>query len=353
MRKVIAHVDEEQQCPLYRKGDALEFDDPSVQGVDYAPICVRAVGMIRPHVGAVRNGDEPDKHWRLYCGGCGKDHGNKAWFTLRAENIPTISRIAPKFAEFAILALTKTKLFAGVRTNALHRILPLLRERHAGDGEELLTRGQQGRALFLIVSGQYQVIQLDDRDVEHEITMLGPGDSFGETSLLTGEPASATVRAIGSGALLVVSKEDFPRLLSVVPSIGMTLAQVLANRVARASSWILEEIKRGLIGRLDLIPPVEIIQAMSVNNQTGTLTLQSEKRSGLIYFQEGQITHVQAGELSGEDAFFACLAWRRGTFRFEPGARELQRTIHQDTVGLLLEGLRRMDETTKLPAPEV
>ena len=125
---------------------------------------------------------------------------------------------------------------------------------------------------------------------------------------------------------------------------GMTLARILANRLARSSSWVLEEIKRGIIGRLDLITPVELIQAMNVNNQTGLLTVQSDRANAAIYFLDGQVADVQIGERRGEEAFFDFLAWSRGTFRFQPGTRDIARSIPGDTVGLLLEGMRRQDE---------
>ncbi len=342
VRKVIARVDEEHGCPLYHKGDTVEFSYPAVEGVDFAPVCMRAVIAFAGNIAAVRNGDSPLNHQHVYCGGC--DQG-KAWFHFGVEAAMTTFRVAPQFATFALNALGKMKLFSGARVSLLERVLPLLRERRVLDGEVVITRGQPGRALFIIVIGQFAVFSVDDHGVEHQLATLSIGDCFGEMSLITGEAASATVRAAGPGVLLEVTKEDFPRLLSVVPTMGMTLARILANRLARSSTHVLEEIKRGIIGRLDMISAAEIIQAMNVANQTGVLSVQGENRSAQVYFNEGQVADVRAGDKTGEDAFYDLIGWKRGTFRFHPGPKDIKRTIQCDTIGLLLEGMRRMDET--------
>ncbi len=208
----------------------------------------------------------------------------------------------------------------------------------------MITQSEQGKALFIIVTGQFVVIRIDDHAVEHQIALLGPGDCFGEMSLITGEGASATVRAKYASVLLEVPKDDFPKLLSMVPPLALTLARILANRLARAGSAVIDEVKRGLIGRLDLISPVELIQAMNVNNQTGLLAVQGERTNASIYFIDGQVADVQLGDRRGEEAFFEFLGWSRGTFRFQPGTRDIPRSIPGDTVGLLLEGMRRQDE---------
>ena len=54
---------------------------------------------------------------------------------------------------------------------------------------------------------------------------------------------------------------------------------------------------------------------------------------------------VQLGETAGEEAFFEFLTWAKGSFRFEPIRKEgTLKQVAGDTVGLLLEGMRRVDE---------
>jgi hypothetical protein len=64
-----------------------------------------------------------------------------------------------------------------------------------------------------------------------------------------------------------------------------------------------------------------------------------------IYLHDGQIHEVQMGDKSGEEVFFEFLSWSKGNFRFDPVRKsDSEKQFQMDTVGLLLEGMRRVDE---------
>ena len=84
---------------------------------------------------------------------------------------------------------------------------------------------------------------------------------------------------------------------------------------------------------------------MNVNCQTGMLLVENADKSMTIYLHDGQIREVQMGDKSGEEAFFEFLSWAKGHFQFEPVRKEEpQKQMQMDTFGLLLEGMRRVDE---------
>ncbi|MEK8022404.1 MAG: cyclic nucleotide-binding domain-containing protein, partial [Candidatus Hydrogenedentota bacterium] len=87
--------------------------------------------------------------------------------------------------------------------------------------------------LFIIVLGHFDVFTYDEQGVQNQIATLSTGDCFGEMSLITGEPVSANVIAREPGSLLEIPKDNFQRLLSVVPPLGATLARILAQRLVR------------------------------------------------------------------------------------------------------------------------
>jgi cAMP-dependent protein kinase regulator len=94
-------------------------------------------------------------------------------------------------------------------------------------GEVIITEGKQGPGLYLVVSGRVRV----SRDEEGEpvlITDLGPGDLFGEISLVMSKPSTATVTAVENTALLHLARDefhdatkDFPELLKGAYDIAM------------------------------------------------------------------------------------------------------------------------------------
>jgi hypothetical protein len=64
-----------------------------------------------------------------------------------------------------------------------------------------------------------------------------------------------------------------------------------------------------------------------------------------IYLHDGQIHEVKMGDQIGEEVFYEFLSWSKGNFRFEPIRKEAsEKQVQRDTVGLLLEGMRRVDE---------
>jgi cAMP-dependent protein kinase regulator len=86
-------------------------------------------------------------------------------------------------------------------------------------GETIIDEGDEGRGLFLVVSGRVRVLKRDGADVV-QVAALGPGDLFGEISLLLQKPSTATVVAEQSTALLFLARDgfleatsDFPELL--------------------------------------------------------------------------------------------------------------------------------------------
>jgi CRP-like cAMP-binding protein len=86
-------------------------------------------------------------------------------------------------------------------------------------GETIIDEGAEGKGLFLVVSGAVRVLRREGGDVVHLAT-LGPGDLFGEISLVMRKPSTASVVAERSTALLFLSRaefheatRDFPELL--------------------------------------------------------------------------------------------------------------------------------------------
>ncbi len=97
------------------------------------------------------------------------------------------------------------------------------------DGDIVFTEGEKSSHLYYIVSGQYEVIVRG-----RCVSTLSPADIFvGEMSFLLNNRRSATVRAIGHGRLLRVSKEQFINTIKEKPHYGIFLARLVAQRLVR------------------------------------------------------------------------------------------------------------------------
>lgn len=100
----------------------------------------------------------------------------------------------------------------------------------------------------------------------------------------------------------------------------------------------------GVKGRLRDMGLVDIIQIFNAERKTVAVHLGSELGYGRVYIKDGAIVHAAYREFTGPDAFFQLLAWQDGEFEVEPEAAAPERTIDEAPEGLILEGLRRLDE---------
>jgi voltage-gated potassium channel len=96
-------------------------------------------------------------------------------------------------------------------------------------GEVLARAGEPGDRFFFIVDGAIRIDVSADR--HHR---MGPGEFFGEMSLLDGEPRSATAVADTPIRLLVIHRRDFWRLLKEVPALTEIILVTLSRRVRQA-----------------------------------------------------------------------------------------------------------------------
>ena len=103
---------------------------------------------------------------------------------------------------------------------------------------------------------------------------------------------------------------------------------------------------RGVTGQIENLPLPDIVQILSIGMKTACVTLTAGKRQGKIWFRDGALGHANAGVGEGEEAFFEMLDWNEGTFEIRHGVRTDKKTVDNDAMFLVMEGLRRIDEAS-------
>jgi small-conductance mechanosensitive channel/CRP-like cAMP-binding protein len=98
-----------------------------------------------------------------------------------------------------------------------------------GSGERVVRQGEPGDTCYVVDSGRLAVL-VSDGKAEREVARLGPGDLFGEMSLLTGEPRAATVRVVDDARLVSVGSTSLRAALEASPDLANRLAEVTALR---------------------------------------------------------------------------------------------------------------------------
>jgi DNA-binding response OmpR family regulator len=97
-------------------------------------------------------------------------------------------------------------------------------------------------------------------------------------------------------------------------------------------------------GRLGVLDVTKIVSMVEPLRLTGVLRLTDGKRQGQVHFVEGAVRHAELLEMQGPDALFLLFHLKTGAFRFDLEPATSAHTIEGNTMSLLLEGLRQMDE---------
>ena len=93
-------------------------------------------------------------------------------------------------------SLERASPFASLPPDALRWLAERLQPVRFEPGESILHRGEPGDAFYLVRDGRVAVLGQRPDGTEYEIDALCAGEPFGELALLSGEPHSATVRAL-------------------------------------------------------------------------------------------------------------------------------------------------------------
>jgi CRP-like cAMP-binding protein len=125
--------------------------------------------------------------------------------------------------------LEDVPLFEGCTRRQLRAVARIADVLEVPAGTVLTKAGDPGDAFFLILDGRVRVEVSPRKRIR-----MGPGEFFGEMSLLDGGPRTATVAADTDVRVLVIARRDFSLLLSKVPDLMRNLLVVLVKRLRTA-----------------------------------------------------------------------------------------------------------------------
>ncbi len=230
-------------------------------------------------------------------------------FEALAEQHPEIRLALSKAIREPLLAQDQERAVARLRTMSLFEGLPeevlwavsgRLLLRHVPAGEFVFVEGAPGEALYLIDSGQVEIVA-DARTARAILARLGADEFFGEMALLTGRPHSTAARAATHTNLWVLYRSDFDDLVNRYPSISLALSRVLSQRLAEMDRRFVETHLRGLkllaglsSGQLEEISrrlkPVRF-------RQGETILREGDPGDELFFIESGQVQVVRGSGL--------------------------------------------------------
>jgi CRP/FNR family cyclic AMP-dependent transcriptional regulator len=129
-------------------------------------------------------------------------------------------------------ALEQSAIFAGCPEIALQKIALASRVRHFPKGSVIFFQSDPGGAMYLVLAGTVTILLSNPDGRELVINEVRPGDYFGEISLITQQPRSASAVAHDPCDLLMIPSEIFQETLSSQPQLARRMLVSTARRLS-------------------------------------------------------------------------------------------------------------------------
>jgi len=182
---------------------------------------------------------------------------------------------------------------------------------------------------------------------------------------LKSRPATARIAVI-----LMASKADISERLSMqdpiedylekpfflkdaTHKIKRVVDRIALEKLSKAAST--DGILRGSLSQMNVI---DLVQSLEMGRKSCLLTMtkgnnnNNNEEKCEIYFSQGQVKHAAYGPITGDEAVFKVLRWTEGNFQIDFNGKSSQETTTLNTQGLLMEGLRLLDESQRDAASE-
>jgi CheY-like chemotaxis protein len=218
-----------------------------------------------------------------------------------------------------------------------HALAPFARVVAAGDSADALLKAVDDPPELVVCD--YRMPGMDGRQLVEK---------------LKSRPATANFSAI-----LMASRTDIDERLSPQDAADDYLAKPFflkeaTRRIKRTVDRIaLEKMAKtapsdGVVrGNLSQMNVIDLMQSLEMGRKSCQLKLNNEGEKCEVFFVEGQVKHATYGSLLGDQAVFKVLRWTGGNFELNFEGKTDQETTQLNTQGLLMEGLRLLDESQR------
>ena len=171
---------------------------------------------------------------------------------------------------------------------------------------------------------------------------------------LKSRPATA-----GIAVILMATKADISERLSLqdpvedyvekpfflkdaVQRIKRVVDRIALEKMAKAAPS--DGVLRGSLSQMNVI---DLVQSLEMGRKSCRLAMANADDKCELYFTQGQVSHAAYGSITGDEAVFKVLRWTDGTFEIDFDGKTDKQTTTLNTQGLLMEGLRLLDEAQR------
>ncbi len=148
--------------------------------------------------------------------------------------------------------LRRVDWFAALTEGEVEALAQTLVPRRFAQGTLLMCEGDQGDSMFVLLEGLLEVFAKSTQTgQEVKVGKLVPGDVYGEISLLTGEPRTATIRAATDAVAYEIRKEHLEPVLKARPDAAAAIARIVAERRLATERALAQEVAPVSVERVE------------------------------------------------------------------------------------------------------
>ena len=217
-------------------------------------------------------------------------------------------------------------------------LTPLAKVTTAGDGADALLKAVE-EAPDLLVS-DYRMPGMDGKQLVEKLRGRSSTSGISVILLATKSDISEKLTLQDHSADDFVEKPFF--LKEATQRIKRVIDKIALEKLSKSSSS--DGVVRGSLSQMNVI---DLVQSLEMGRKSCLLTLTQNDDKCEMYFSEGQVPHAVYGSLTGDAAVFKVLRWTGGNFQINFEGKTKQQSTTLNTQGLLMEGLRLLDESRR------
>ena len=217
-------------------------------------------------------------------------------------------------------------------------LAPLAKVTTAGDSADALLKAVDDTPDLLV--SDYRMPGMDGRQLVEKLRSRSSTAGISVILLATKSDISEKLSLQDHAADDFVEKPFFLR--EATQRIKRIIDKIALEKMAKSASS--DGVLRGSLAQMNVI---DLVQSLEMGRKSCLLTLTHQDDQCEMYFSEGQVTHAVYGTLSGDAAVFKVLRWTGGNFQVNFEGKTKQQSTTLNTQGLLMEGLRLLDESRR------
>lgn len=216
--------------------------------------------------------------------------------------------------------------------------------REYDEGDVIMRRGAVSEDFFILQVGEVKECGKKYEGKYLEETVLPKGSCFGEASILSGIPTSRTFVCSVFSTMLVMNKDTFLEFVIERPGVLVVMYRAMADAIDRRTKSLDNLLKPGVQGSLSTQSFMDIAQSFGNSMKTGLVSLDNAGVQAVVGFNKGKMIYAKSTHAEGELVLDDIMTWEEGNFSYEHTEPIEEINIEGDTMGILLDALRRIDE---------